>query len=106
MVHVAIFSSCLTLFFSFFLRFRFAARHLLLITANLHPQKDENSDIHTPREDDRNDLFISKSKKKRKRSERKVDEKGNLHRQQATGRLWGWALLPYAARGHMVCKSS
>lgn len=70
----------------FFLTFRFAARHLLLITPNLHPGKDENSDIHTPREDDLNDLFISKSKKK-KRSERKVDEKGNLHRQQATSRL-------------------
>lgn len=48
----------------FFLTFRFAARHLLLITPNLHPGKDENSDIHTPREDDLNDLFISKSKKK------------------------------------------
>jgi len=42
----------------------------------LHPEKDENSDIHTLREDDLNDLFISKSKKKKKRSERKVDEKG------------------------------
>lgn len=48
---------------SLFLTFRFAARHLLLITPNFHPGRDENSDIHTPREDDVNDLFISKSKK-------------------------------------------
>lgn len=84
-LRLAVFSLPVSLSLPFFLTFRFAARHLLLITPNLHPGKDENSDIHTPREDDLNDLFISKSKKKR--SERKVDEKGNLHRQQATSRL-------------------
>lgn len=76
-LRLAVFSLPVSL--SFFLTFRFATRHLLLITPNLHPGRDENSDIHTPREADVNDLFISKSKK----SERKVDEKGNLHRQQA-----------------------
>lgn len=87
-----------------FLTFRFAAHHLLLIVSYLHPGRDENSDIHTPREDDVNDLFISKSKKKK--SEKKVDEKGNLHRQQATSGLRGWAPLPNTALRHMVCKSS
>lgn len=54
--------------FSFFLTFRFAARHLLLITPNLHPGKRwELRYSHSEREDDVNDLFISKSKKEKKK---------------------------------------
>lgn len=52
----------------------------LLITYNLHLGKDVNSDIQED-EDDRNDLFISKSKKW------KVDEKReNLHRESGIER--------------------
>lgn len=63
-------SSLFCPFVSLFLTFRFAAHHLLLIASYLHPGREENSDIHTPREDDVNDLFISKSKKKSEREGR------------------------------------
>ena len=63
-------SSLFCLSLSFF-TFRFAAHHFLLIASYLHPGRDDNSDIHTPREDDVNDLFISKSKKKKKKKKSK-----------------------------------
>lgn len=67
-LRLAVFSLCRSLsFFLFFLTFRFPAHRLLLIASYLHLGRDENSDIHTPREDDVNDLFISKSKKKKKK---------------------------------------
>lgn len=67
-------------------------------------QEEMRTQIFTLRE--RTMSMIYSFQNQKKKSERKVDEKGNLHRQQATSGLRGWAPLPNFALRHMVCKSS
>lgn len=68
-LRLAVFSLTVSLpfFFFFFLTFRFPARHLLLITSNLHPGRDENSDIHTARERTMSMIYSFPNQKKKKK---------------------------------------